>query len=183
MGFTTVHLTHVYHVDKAKKKILCLKACENFSNRRGMRFFIFYFIFFYFNWPLPPRTSETKNDWKVSTSIFSEIKRDFTRFLSSHVLIFFQSSKISSFFVVKMKKKIISRKKNESLNFVKSNAHRKTNAGGSFETHFFFSLKHKYNRLNIDQCTWNLHNSQVTQYVMDDLFNFFCTELATEILF
>ena len=32
--------------DKAKKKILCLKACENFSNRRGMRFFIFYFILF-----------------------------------------------------------------------------------------------------------------------------------------
>ena len=29
-----------------KKKILCLKACENFSNRRGMRFFIFNFIFF-----------------------------------------------------------------------------------------------------------------------------------------
>ena len=39
------------------------------------------------------------------------------------------------------KKKIISRKKNESLNFAKSNAHRKTNAGGSFETqNFFFSL-------------------------------------------
>ena len=110
-----------------------------------MRFFIFHFIFFfYFNWPLPPRTSETKNDWKVSTSEFSEIKRDFTRFLSSHVLKFFQNSKLSSFFVVKMKKIIISRKKNESLNFAKSNAHRKTNAGGSFETQnfffFFFSL-------------------------------------------
>ena len=49
-------------LNKAKKKILCLKACENFSNRRGMRFFIFYFIFFYFNWHLPPRTSEIKSD-------------------------------------------------------------------------------------------------------------------------
>ena len=124
--------------DKAKKKKLCLKACENFSNRRGMRFFIFYFIFFTSIGLLPPCTSETKNDWKVSTSIFSEIKWDFTRFLSSHMLKFFQNSKLSSFFVVKMGKKIISRKKNESLNFAKSNAHRKTNAGGSFETQNFF---------------------------------------------
>ena len=134
-----------------EKKILCLKACENFSNRRGMRFLIFYFIFFYFNWPLPPRTSETKNDWKVSTSVFSEIKRDFTRFLSSHVLKFFQNSKLSSFFVVKMKKKIIiisRKKKNESLNFAKSNAHRKTNAGGSFETQNFMKVK-GHQRLNV----------------------------------
>ena len=29
-----------------KKKKKCLKACENFSNQRSMRFFIFYFIFF-----------------------------------------------------------------------------------------------------------------------------------------
>ena len=126
-------------VCKAKKKILCLKACENFSNRRGMRFFLFFILFFfYFNWPLPSHTSETKNDCKVSTSVFSEIKRDFTRFLSSHVLKFFQNSKLSSFFVVKLKIKIISRKKNESLNFAKSNAHRKTNAGSSFETQNFF---------------------------------------------
>ena len=111
--------------------------------RHAVFYFLFYF-FFNFNWPLPPRTSKTKNDRKVSTSIFSEIKQDFTHFLSSHVLIFFQNSKLSSFFVVKMKKKIIiSRKKIESLNFAKSNAHRKTNAGGSFETqNFFFSLKY-----------------------------------------
>ena len=39
---------------------------------------------------------------------------------------------------MKKKKK---KKKNESQNFAKSNAHRKTNAGGSFETQiFFFSL-------------------------------------------
>ena len=37
-----------------------------------------------------------------------------------------------------MRKKIFQEKKNESLNFAKSNAHRKTNAGGSFETDFFF---------------------------------------------
>ena len=47
---------------RLKKKYLGLKACKNFSNRRGMRFFIFYFIFVYINWPLPPRTCETKND-------------------------------------------------------------------------------------------------------------------------
>ena len=138
MGFTTVHLTHVYHVDKAKKKILCLKACENFSNRRGMRFFIFYFIFFYFNWPLPPRTSETKNDWKVSTSIFSEIKRDFTRFLSSHVLIFFQSSKISSFFVVKMKKKNNFKKKKWKSEFCKIKCAQKNKCGRQLWDTFFF---------------------------------------------
>ena len=41
-------------------------------------------------------------------------------------------------------------------------------------------------RLSIEQydCTRNLHNSQkrVTLYAMDDLFNFFCTELATVII-
>ena len=124
---------------RLKKKILCLKACENFSNRQGMQFFIFYFIFFYFNWPLPPRTSETKNDWKVSTSVFSEIKRDFTRFLSSHVLKFFQNSKLSLFLVVKMKKKIISRKKNESLNFAKIKCAQKNKCGRQlWDTIFFF---------------------------------------------
>ena len=59
------------------------------------------------------------------------------------MLKFFQNSKLSSFFVVKMKKrKLFQEKKNESLNFAKSNAHRKTNASGSFETQnfFFFSL-------------------------------------------
>ena len=56
------------------------------------------------------------------------------------MLKFFQNSKLSSFFVVKMKKKIFQEKKNESLNFAKSNAHRKTNAGGSFETQNFVFL-------------------------------------------
>ena len=32
---------------RLKKKILCLKACENFSNRCGMRFFIFHFIYLF----------------------------------------------------------------------------------------------------------------------------------------
>ena len=125
---------------RLKKKILCLKACENFSNRRGVQFLIFYlFIFFYFNWPLPPRTSETKNDWKVSTSVFSEIKRDFTRFLSSHVLKFFQNSKLSSFFVVKMKKKIISRKKKWKSEFCKTKCAQKNKCGRQlWDTEFFF---------------------------------------------
>ena len=125
---------------KKKKKYFVSKLARIFQTDAACGFLFFNLFFFYFNWPLPPRTSETKNDWKVSTSVFSEIKRDFTRFLSSHVLKFFQNSKLSSFFVVKMKKKNISRKKNESLNFVKSNAHRKTNAGGSFETQNFFFL-------------------------------------------
>ena len=123
---------------RLKKNTLSQSLREFFNPTRHAVFYFLFFIFFYFNWPLPPRTSETKNDWKVSTSVFSEIKQDFTRFLSSHVLKFFQNSKLSSFFVVKMKKKIISRKKKESLNFAKSNAHRKTNAGGSFETQNFF---------------------------------------------
>ena len=136
-----------YNVYKAKKKKLCLKACENFSNRRGMRFFIFYFIFFYFNWPLPPRTSETKNDWKVSTSVFSEIKRDFTRFLSSHVLKFFQNSKLSSFFVVK--KKNISRKKKWKSEFCKIKCAQKNKCGRQlWDTEFFFfSLKSAFPKI------------------------------------
>ena len=127
-----------------KKKTLSQSLREFFKpTRHAVFYFLFYFIFFYFNWHLPPRTSKTKNDWKVSTSVFSEIKQDFTCFLSSHVLKFFQNSKLSSFFVVKMKKKKIQEKKNESLNFAESNAHRKTNAGGSFETQnlFFLALR------------------------------------------
>ena len=90
---------------RLKKKYFVSKLARIFQSDAACGFlFLFYFIF-YFNWPLPPRTSKTKNDWKVSTSVFSEIKRDFTRFLSSHVLKFFQSSKFSLFFVVKMKKK------------------------------------------------------------------------------
>ena len=55
------------------------------------------------------------------------------------MLKFFQNSKLSSFFLVKMKKKNnFKKKKNESLNFAESNAHRKTNVGGSFETQNFF---------------------------------------------
>ena len=59
--------------------------------------FYFLFYFFYFNWPLPPRTSETKNDWKVSTSYFQK---------SNGILHVFwaPTCKLSSFFVVKMKK-------------------------------------------------------------------------------
>ena len=105
-----------------------------------MRFFIFYFIFFYFNWPLPPRTSETRNDWKVSTSVFSEIKRDFTRFLSSHVLKFFQNSKLSSFFVVKMKKKNnFKKKKKWKSEFCKIKCAQKNKCGRQlWDTEFFF---------------------------------------------
>ena len=129
------------HLVRLKKKYFVSKLARIFQTDAACGFLFFILLFFYFNWPLPPHTFETKKDWKVSTSVFSEIKRDFTRFLSSHMLKFFQNSKLSSFFVVKMKKKIISRKKNASLNFTKSNAHRKTNAGVSFETQkFFFSL-------------------------------------------
>ena len=123
---------------RLKKKKKYFHSREFFKPTRHAVFYFLFYLFFYFNWPLPPRTSETKNDWKVSTSVFSEIKRDFTRFLSSHVLKFFQNSKLSSFFVVKMKKKNNFKKKNESLNSAKSNTHRKTNAGGSFETQNFF---------------------------------------------
>ena len=123
--------------NKAKKNTLSQSLREFFNPTRHAVFY-FLFYFFYFIWPLLPRTFETKNDYKVSTSVFSEIKRDFTRFLSSHVLKFFQNSKLSSFFVVKMKKNNNFKKKNGSLNFAKSNAHRKTNAGGSFETQNFF---------------------------------------------
>ena len=147
-------------LDKAKKKYFVSNLARIFQTDAACSFLFFILFFFYFNWPLPPRTSETKNDRKVSTSVFSDIKQDFTRFLSSHVLKFFQNSKLSSFFVVKMKKKNYFKKKNESLNFAKSNAHRKTNADGSFETqNFFFSLissKHKMQLLVYFQKLVNL---------------------------
>ena len=48
--------------------------------------------------------------------------------------------KQQTFFVFRSKneKKKFQENKNESLNFAKSNAHRKTNAGGSLETQIFF---------------------------------------------
>ena len=98
---------------RLKKNTLSQSLREFFKPTRHAVFYFLFFIFyfFYFNWPLLPRTSETKNDRKVSTSVFSEIKRDFTRFLSSHVLKFFQNSKLSSFFVVKREKKKFQEKK------------------------------------------------------------------------
>ena len=104
--FKTVNICFISLLHKAKKKkYFVSKLARIFQTDAACGFLFFILFFFYFNWPLPPRTSKTKNDWKVSTSVFSEIKRDFTRFLSSHVLKFFQNSKLSSFFVVKMKKK------------------------------------------------------------------------------
>ena len=126
-------LTH-----KAKKKNTLSQSLREFFKPTRHAFFYFLFYFFYFNWPLPPRTSETKNDWKVSTSVFTEIKQNFTCFLSSHVLKFFQNSKLSSFFVVKMKKKIISRKKRKS-EFCKIKCAQKNKCGRQlWDTEFFF---------------------------------------------
>ena len=42
------------------------------------------------------------------------------------------------------KKKQFQEKKKESLNFAESNAHRNTNAGGSFETQDFFFKPHQF---------------------------------------
>ena len=132
-------LNNVINECKLKKKNTLSQSLREFfkPTRHAFFLFLFYFIF-YFNWPLPPRTSETKNDWKVSTSVFSEIKRDFTRFLSSHVLKFFQNSKLSSFFVVKMKKNIISRKKMKV--WILQNQMRTENQCGRqlWDTEFFF---------------------------------------------
>ena len=107
-----------------------------------MRFFIFYFILFFLLQLVFASTHMRNQKWLKSFNfrIFRN-QTGFYTFLSSHVLKFFQNSKLSSFFVVKMKKNNNFKKKNESPNFAKSNAHRKTNAGGSFETqNFFFSL-------------------------------------------
>ena len=126
---------------RLKKKYFVSKLARIFQTDAACGFFIFYFIFFYFNWPLPPRTSETKNDWKVSTSVFSEIKRDFTHILSSHMLKFFQNSKLYSFFVVNMKKIIISRKKKWKSEFCKIKCAQKNKCGRQlWDTNFFFFL-------------------------------------------
>ena len=125
------------HIRLKKKNTLSQSLREFFKPTRHA---VFYFLFYFFLLQLAFASTHIQNQkWlKDSTFLFSEIKRDYTRFLSSHVLKFFQNSKLSSFFVVKMKKKGNFKKKNESLNFAKSNAHRKTNAGGSFETQNFF---------------------------------------------
>ena len=114
---------------------------EFFKPTRHAVFLFFILFFFYFNWPLPPRTSETRNDWEVSASVFSEIKRDFTRFWSSHVLKFFQNSKLSSCFVVKIKKKNISRKKKWKSEFCKIKCAQKNKCGRQlWDTDFFFFI-------------------------------------------
>ena len=129
---------------KAKKKYFVSKLARNFQTDAACGFFFFILFIFYFNWPLPPRTSETKNDWKVSTSVFSEIKQDFTRFLSSHVLTFFQNSKLSSFFVVKMKKKKKNKfkKKKWKSEFLQNQMHTEKQMRAAALRHriFFFSL-------------------------------------------
>ena len=145
-----------------------------------MRFFIFYFIFFCFNWPLPPRTSETKNDWKVSTSVFSEIKRDFTRFLSSHVLKSFQNSKLSSFFVVKMKKKNYFKKKKWKSEFCKIKCAQKNKCGRQLwdtDFFFFFSLMWHLNHHILDAkfimgygFTHRIHNEDRVQEACKSIF-------------
>ena len=128
---------------RLKKKITLSQSLREFfkPTRHVFFYFLFYFIyfFFYFNWPLPPRRSKTKNDWIVSTSVFSEIKLDFTRFLSSHVLKFFQNSKLSSFFVVKMKKKKNQEKKKWKSKFCKIKCAQKNKCGRQlWDTIFFF---------------------------------------------
>ena len=124
---------------RLKKKYFVSKLARIFQTDAACVFLFFVLFFFYFNWPLPPRTSETKNDWKVSISAFSEIKRDFTRFLSSHVLKFFQNSKLSSFFVVKMIKKNNFKKKIWKSEFCKIKCAQKNKCGRQlWDTEFFF---------------------------------------------
>ena len=144
VGSTCAPTTHIPSSTKIghcvlirlKKKYFVSKLARIFQTNAACGFFIF-------NWPLPPRTCETKNDWKVSTSVFSEIKRDFTRFLSSHVLKFFQNSKLFSFFVVKMKKKIISRNKKMKVRILQNQMRTEKQMRAAALKHriFFFSLR------------------------------------------
>ena len=108
-----------------------------------MRFFNFLFYFFLLQ--LAFASTHIRNQkWLKSLNfpIFSEIKRDFTCFLSSHVLKFFQNSKLSLFFVVKMKTKWFQEKKNESLKICKIKCAQKNKCGRQlWDTEFFiFSL-------------------------------------------
>ena len=94
------------HKLRLRKIILCLKACENFSNQRGMRFFIFYFIFFYFNWPLPLRAHpKPKMTEKFQLPYFQKSNRILHVFWAPTCLNSSKTANFSSIFVVKMKKK------------------------------------------------------------------------------
>ena len=144
---TSIYQT-VWFIRLKKKRYFVSKLARIFQTDAACVFLFFILFFFYFNWPLPPRTSETKNDWKVSTSVFSEIKRDFTRFLSSHVLKFFQNSKLSSFFAVKMKKKIFQEKKKMKVWILQNQMRTEKQMRAAALRHkifFFFSLISVYN--------------------------------------
>ena len=132
---------------RLKKNTFVSKLARNFQTDVACGFLFFISFFFYLNWPLPPRTSETKNHWKVWTSVFSEIKRDFTRFLSSHVLKFFQNSKLS-FFVVKMEKKNYFKKKKMKVWILQNQMRTEKQMRAAALRHriFFFSLREKWKR-------------------------------------
>ena len=149
---------------KKKKKYFVSKLARIFQTDAACGFLFLFYFFFYFNWPLPPHTSETKNDWKISTSIFSETKRDFTRFLSSHVLKFFKKSKLTSFFLVKMKKNNNFKKKKWKSQFCKIKCAQKNKCGRQlWDTEFFFFslMPSNYKILFILLLTWDLTQNRI----------------------
>ena len=160
--------THLIRLKK--KKCFVPKLARIFQTDAPCGFLFFILFFFYFNWPLPPRTSETKIDWKVSTSVFSEIKQDFTRSLSSHVLKFFQNSKLSSFFVVKMKKKKNFKKKKMKVWILQNQMRTEKQMRAAALRHriFFFSLSWLTNRylpLSV-QCVWFQVGSVTSSWIL-----------------
>ena len=92
-------------LSKAKKKNTLSQSLREFFKPTWHAVFYFLFYFFFTSiglclhaHPKPKMTEKFQLPY-------------FTRFLSSHVLKFFQNSKLSSFFVVKMKKNYFKKKK------------------------------------------------------------------------
>ena len=128
-------------LNKAKKKNTLSQSLREFfkPTRHAVFYFLFYFIFLTSIGRCLHAHPKPKMTEKFQLPYFQKSNGILHIFLSSHVLKFFQNSKLSSFFVVKMKKKkLFQEKKNESLNFAKSNAHRKTNALRHRIFFFFF---------------------------------------------
>ena len=126
---------------RLKKNTLSQSLREFFKpTRHAVFYFLFYFFFTSIGLCLRAH-AKPKMTEKFQLPYFQKSNGTLHVFWTPTCL---NSSKTANFLLFRSKneKKIISRKKNESLNFAKSNAHRKTNVGDSFETQnfFFFSL-------------------------------------------
>ena len=128
---------------RLKKKILCLKACANFSNRRGMRFFIFYFFFTSIGLCLHAHPKPKMTE-KFQLPYFQKSNRILHIFWAPTCL---NSSKTANFFVFRSKneKKNNFKKKKMKVWILQNQMHTEKQMWAAALRHiiFFFSLSVK----------------------------------------